>query len=432
MEILRYPPTASWPQLFSRPQLGQQGLRQRVFEILDRVKKDGDIALKYYTFQFDNADLDRFEVTSDEYEQATLHISDEFKQKLQIAADNIRRFHAAQAETFSKIETSPGVFCWRKSIPIEKVGIYIPGGSAPLFSSVLMLVIPANLVGCHDIALCTPPRPDGSVAPEILYAAKLTGVTRCYKLGGAQAIAALAYGTPNIPSVYKIFGPGNQYVTMAKQLVSEEGVAIDLPAGPSELAIVADKSANPSFVAADLLSQAEHGADSQVLLVTNNEVMLQKVDRAVAQQIQKLPRKEIALAALGNSKSVLVSDLITAMHLVNFYAPEHLILMIGRPAFWANQVRNAGSVFLGKYTPESVGDYASGTNHTLPTYGYARSFSGVSLNSFVKHITFQELTPIGLQNLGPVVETLALAESLSAHAAAITIRLNTLKQEKQL
>lgn len=395
-------------------------VERRVAPVLARVRTDGDAALRDFTRQFDGLDLDRLDVPAEVLEVAGRQLSDELKTAIRTAYANIRRFHEAQRQVPEKIETTPGVTCWRKSVGIERVGIYIPGGTAPLFSTVLMLAIPAQLAGCREVVLCSP-----SQHPAIWYAAHLCGVTRVFRLGGAQAVAALAYGTESVPRVDKIFGPGNQYVTAAKMLVAKEGVAIDMPAGPSEVAVYADDSARPAFVAADLLSQAEHGVDSQVLLVSTSEALIAAVQTELERQVAELPRAEFARKALANSKAVLVSDEATALDLLNAYAAEHLILAVENAEAVSEQITNAGSIFLGNFTPESAGDYASGTNHTLPTNGFARAYSGVSLDSFVKKITVQHLTRQGLERLGPTIEAMAAAESLEAHRRAVSIRLQT-------
>ncbi len=417
------PPPSQWPAILQRPVIDTESLEGAVSEVLRNVKAHGDEALRIYTERFDGLRLESLQVREAEIEAASGTLPEPLKVAIQTAKGNIERFHSLQAETPDPVETMPGVRCWRKSVPIEKVGLYIPGGTAPLFSTVLMLAVPARLAGCREIVLCTPPRKDGSVHPAILYTANLVGVTRIFKVGGAQAIAALAYGTEAIPAVYKIFGPGNQYVTAAKQLVSRQGVAIDMPAGPSEVLVCADETAKPAFAAADLLSQAEHGVDSQVVLVTFSVDMAKAVQAEVDKQLQALPRRDIARKALESSCAIVVPDRDTAVEIINAYAPEHLILSVKEAEQMGEQVVNAGSVFLGNYTPESVGDYASGTNHTLPTNGYARMFSGVSLDSFVKKITFQELAKTGLQQLGPAVELMAEAEELMGHKNAVTIRL---------
>ena len=423
MQVIKYPARKTWDELVRRPTISTAVLEQSVRAILEDVRANGDEALRSYTRKFDGVELDSFAVTQSEIEQAVAGIKAELKQAISTAKANISRFHRSQFEKVKLIETTPGVLCWRKSIPIERVGIYIPGGTAPLFSTVLMLGIPARLVGCQEIVLCTPPDKFGQINPVILYSAYILGIDKIFKVGGAQAIAAMAYGTETIPKVYKIFGPGNQYVTIAKQLVSTEGVAIDLPAGPSEVLVIADSKAEPELIAADLLAQAEHGADSQVILITNSEPQIEYVLKAVFQQIEDLPRKSIAHQALTHSKAILVKSLKTAVQLSNYYAPEHLIINTANAAALAEEVINAGSVFIGSWTPESAGDYASGTNHTLPTNAYARSYSGVSLDSFLKKITFQQISPQGLQKLGPAIECLAEEESLRAHRNAVTIRL---------
>ncbi len=421
MQIIKYPARSEWPQLLQRPVFAQDEIEPRVQVILDAVKTQGDEALRTFAKKFDGIDLTSLEISQDVIAQAAHQLDSNLKEAIGKAYQNIRKFHESQKQPVEKIETTPGVTCWRKSVGIEKVGIYIPGGSAPLFSTVLMLAVPAALAGCEEIILCTP-----SDHPAILYTASLTGVTRIFRVGGAQAIAAMAYGTETIPKVYKIFGPGNQYVTNAKLLVAKEGVAIDMPAGPSEVAVWADESAVPAFIAADLLSQAEHGADSQVVLVTTSEQVVSEVMDALQEQLKQLPRHELAEKAIENSKVFLVEKEQDALDIINAYAPEHLILSISNAENIAEKIRNAGSVFIGNYTPESCGDYASGTNHTLPTNGYAKAYSGVSLDSFVKKITFQQITLDGLRELGPTVEAMAEAETLIAHKNAVSIRINTL------
>lgn len=424
MQVFQNPERTAWKTILQRPTLDAANLDKTVKKILDKVKQGGDRAVKRYTRQFDGVALRRLAVTEKEIKLAAKHLDEALKEAIDIAAANIRRFHAAQREEVEVIETMPGVQCWRKSVAIEKVGLYIPGGTAPLFSTLLMLGIPATLAGCKEIVLCTPPGKDGQIHPAILYAAEMVGVTRIFKVGGVQAIAAMAYGTESIPQVYKIFGPGNQYVTAAKQLVQKEGVAIDMPAGPSEVCVLADDTAHPAYVAADLLSQAEHGADSHVLLVSTSAALVDAVLMALEAQLAVLPRKALAEKALSHSKAIVVENMETAMELVNAYAAEHLILSCANAAALAEKVVNAGSVFMGYYSPESVGDYASGTNHTLPTNGYAKAYSGVSVDSFVKKITFQQLSIHGLQQVGPAVVTMAQAEGLEAHANAVRIRLN--------
>ena len=399
-------------------------LANQVNDIINEVRKSGDTALREMTKKYDGATLSQLSVPPSEIAAAVNLLPEPLKQSILLAANNIRKFHATQVFHEQKIETAPGVWCWRKNIAIQKVGLYIPGGSAPLFSTVLMLGIPATLAGCKDIICCTPPDTNGNVHPAVLFAASVVGITRIYRIGGAQAIAAMAYGTETVPSVSKIFGPGNQYVTAAKQLLSAKGVAIDMPAGPSEVAVFADASANAEYVASDLLSQAEHGADSQVLLVTTSQKLADKVQTAVNNQLKILPRKALAQKALENSSIVVIPDELTAMELLNEYAPEHLILACEKPELLAEKIINAGSVFLGHLSPESAGDYASGTNHTLPTNGYAKAYSGVSVSSFMKQVTFQQLTADGLRSIGTAVMEMATAEGLHGHANAIAIRMN--------
>ena len=426
MKIIENPLQESLPELLQRPAMDHAVLYTVVQGVLDAVKKEGDTAVAAYTQKFDGVTMDTAIVSAAEINEAALALSPALKDAIQLAAKNIRCFHEVQVSETIKIETMPGVSCWRKSIGIDKVGLYIPGGSAPLFSTVLMLGIPAVIAGCKEIILCTPPAANGKVHPAILYAATVVGITRIFKIGGVQAIAAMAYGTETVPQVYKIFGPGNQYVTAAKQLVQQSGVAIDMPAGPSEVCVLADETCNPAFVASDLLSQAEHGPDSQVLLVSTSKKVVANVEEALAAQLALLPRKDIAQKALDNSTAIVVEDMDRAIFIVNSYAAEHLILACNNDEVIAEKITNAGSVFLGNYSPESVGDYASGTNHTLPTSGYARAYSGVSVDSFVKKVTFQKLTPAGLQAIGAAVETMAAAEGLDAHKNAITIRLQSL------
>ena len=435
MQLIKYPGRKEWGKLLQRPVLDTSSLENRVANILKEIRENGDEAVRRFTLMFDKLSLDSLEVTTAEIEEAIALVPEKLKIAIQQAKQNIETFHAAQVKPVRKsdgpitkgyaevIETMPGVKCWRKSLPIEKVGLYIPGGTAPLFSTILMLGVPAKIAGCKEIILCSPPGKEGKLHPAIVYAAQLVGITKIYKAGGVQAIGAMAYGTGTIPQVYKIFGPGNQYVTCAKQLVQKDGVAIDMPAGPSEVAIYADETANPAFVAADLLSQAEHGVDSQVVLVSCEELVIHNVQIELEKQLQALPRKDIAVKALENSKSILVKDAAEAMDLLNEYAAEHLILCCANAEDMADKVINAGSVFIGHYSPESVGDYASGTNHTLPTNGYARAYSGVSVDSFVKKVTFQQLSREGLEAIGNTVETMAAAEGLEAHKNAVSIRL---------
>lgn len=427
MKVIRYPERAEWTSLLERPHIDMTALYATVNTILTDVRTRGDRAVLDYEEKFDRVSLSSLQVTEAEMEAAEQLVPEELKDALRQAERNIATFHEAQRFQGKKIETAPGVVCWQKAVPIEKVGLYIPGGTAPLFSTVLMLAVPARLAGCREIVLCTPPDREGRVNPAILYAARLAGVHRIFKAGGVQAIGAMAYGTETVPKVYKIFGPGNQYVMAAKQQVSLHEVAIDMPAGPSEVLIVADEKANPVFVAADLLSQAEHGADSQVLLVTTSDRMLERVREEVQVQLEKLPRRELAVRSLEHSKLILVHSMEEAMELANAYAPEHLILEVEDYTSLSEKVVNAGSVFMGAYTPESAGDYASGTNHTLPTSGYARAYSGVNLDSFVRKITFQELSPEGIRNIGPAIEKLASGEQLDAHKNAVTLRLLSLQ-----
>jgi histidinol dehydrogenase len=423
MKIVRYPEKSEYASLLARPVLDSSSLESAVQIVLSEVKRRGDAALFEYTSRFDGVQLDILEVSEQEKQEAANLVSPALKDAMQLAAANIRRFHQAQVQHVESIETMPGIRCWRKSVGIEKVGLYIPGGTAPLFSTILMLGIPASIAGCKEIVLCSPPDKTGKLHPAILYAASLVGVTRIFKAGGAQAIAAMAYGTETIPQVYKIFGPGNQYVTCAKQLVQRDGLAIDMPAGPSEVAVFADATANPAYVAADLLSQAEHGVDSQVLLVTTDVNLPEKVSEELTKQLEQLSRAQLAEKALQNSSAIVVNNKEEALEILNLYAAEHLILASDQGTEIAEKVVNAGSVFIGHLTPESVGDYASGTNHTLPTNGYAKAYSGVSVDSFVRKITFQELSPGGLKAIGPAVVEMAGAEGLDAHAKAVTIRM---------
>lgn len=418
METIKYPTAQETEAIIRRPMLDFSVIEDRVMPVLEEVRLKGDAALKKFAWEFDRVMLDTFSVSEAEMQAAAENLDPELSASIDLAYQNIYTFHASQVREEEAVETMPGVTCWRKSVGIEKVGIYIPGGTAPLFSTVLMLGIPAHLAGCKEVVLCSP-----SSHPAIYYAALKCGIKKVFKIGGAQAVAAMAYGTETVPQVYKIFGPGNQYVTAAKQSVARGGVAIDMPAGPSEVAVLADESANPAFVAADLLSQAEHGADSQVLLVTTSEPLLQEIEREVERQLARLPRKELAAEALLNSRLVLVSSMEEALILLNKYAPEHLILAMNEPEQVVDKIVNAGSVFLGHFTPESCGDYASGTNHTLPTNGFAKAYSGVSVDSFVKKITFQKITPLGLHALGPHVMRMAAAEELEAHRYAVEVRL---------
>lgn len=429
MKIFLNPTRENWKELSQRPQLEFEFLDSAVKKILTRVQKSSDQAIRDFTLQFDKVEINALEVSREEIAAAEATILPQLKIAIQTAAANIEKFHVAQQRPVSIIETMNGVTCWRKAVAISKVGIYIPGGSAPLFSTALMLAIPAKLAGCNEIILCSPPDASGKINPTILYAAQLTGVTKVFRVGGAQAIAAMAYGTESVPKVYKIFGPGNQFVTKAKQLVSNDGIAIDLPAGPSEVLVLADDSANASFIAADLLSQAEHGEDSQVMLVVTREDLIKEVQEEIQKQIATLPRRTVAEKALMNSRSLFFESTNSAIDFINEYAPEHLILNTKDTDELAEKIVNAGSVFIGNYSPEAVGDYASGTNHTLPTNGYAKAYTGVSLESFMKHITFQKLTEEGIKNIGSVVEQMADAEGLEAHKRAISIRLNQLRKK---
>lgn len=428
MKRITYPAREEWAELLQRPVMKTEQLFDIVRGVINDVRTGGNAAVIAMEEKFDKVKLPALAVTDDEIAEADSLVGDELKAAIAIAKGNIETFHRAQVSTINKVETTPGVNCWRKSVAIQKVGLYIPGGMAPLFSTVLMLAIPARIAGCQEIVLCTPPSKDGKVNPAILYAAKVAGVHRIFKAGGIQAIAAMAYGTESVPKVFKIFGPGNQYVMAAKQLVGMRDVAIDMPAGPSEVEVIADETSNPVFVAADLLSQAEHGVDSQVVLVTTSAEMLDKVSNEVELQLAQLPRRDIASQSLANSKLILVKNLDEAIELSNTYAPEHLIIETKNYLELAEKVVNAGSVFLGSFSPESAGDYASGTNHTLPTNGYATAYSGVSLDSFIRKITFQELTPAGIRAIGPAIEVMAAGEQLGAHKNAVTVRLKEINQ----
>lgn len=425
MQIVKHPKKVEWAKLLQRPVMDSSSLEASVKNILFEVKANGDEALKRFATIFDKVSVPELQVTEAEITSALALVSNELKAAIQLAKNNIETFHANQNTAAEKVETMPGVVCWRKAVAIEKVGLYIPGGTAPLFSTILMLAVPAQIAGCKEIILCTPPAKDGTINAAILYTAQLCGINKIYKTGGAQAIAAMAYGTETIPQVYKIFGPGNQYVTAAKQLVQKDGVAIDMPAGPSEVCVMADETANPVFVAADLLSQAEHGVDSQVLLVSTSEQLINNTAAEIDKQLSELPRKELAAKALENSKAVLVNNVDEMIELVNAYAAEHLIISCSNDEVIAERITNAGSMFLGNYSPESAGDYASGTNHTLPTNGYARAYSGVSVDSFVKKITVQKLSRQGLKNIGKAVVVMAEAEGLQAHANAIIKRMES-------
>lgn len=426
MEVIKYPSKTDWPSHVKRPALDVTTLFDTVRTVLDEVRDEGNAAVMRYEEKFDKVKLTDLQVSQAEIEEARTLVSEELKQAIRTAKDNIEKFHASQRFTGQKVETTTGVTCWQKAVAIEKVGLYIPGGTAPLFSTVLMLAVPARIAGCKEIVLCTPPDKEGKVHPAILFAAETAGVSKIFKAGGIQAIAAMAYGTESVPKVYKIFGPGNQYVTAAKQLVSLKDVAIDMPAGPSEVEVIADETANLDFIAADFLSQAEHGADSQAILVTSCEGIVSHVIKAIQDQLANLSRKEITEKALEHSRIIVLKDEQEVIDFTNMYAPEHLIIQTANYTHIAEQIENAGSVFMGPYTPESAGDYASGTNHTLPTNGYAKAYSGVNLDSFIKKITFQEITAEGIKQLGGTIQIMAGNEQLDAHRNAVTIRLNTI------
>ncbi|QGY46615.1 histidinol dehydrogenase [Maribellus comscasis] len=428
MKTFINPDKKDWPEILKRPLIDVSELHTRVQSVLDEIKSRGDEALREFTQKFDDVQLESFSVSEEEINEAEQLVDTELKSAIQLASENISKFHAAQKPELKKLETTPGVTCWQKAVAIEKVGLYIPGGTAPLFSTVLMLALPAQIAGCKEIVLCSPPNKEGKIHPAILYAAKVSGVTKIFKLGGVQAIGAMAYGSETVPKTYKIFGPGNQYVMAAKQLVSMNNVSIDMPAGPSEVLVVADETANPAFVASDLLSQAEHGVDSQVILVANSEDLVTKVQTEIQIQLDKLPRKQFAAKALDNSVAIVITNKNEQINLINEYAPEHLIICTANYIEMAERISNAGSVFLGNLTPESAGDYASGTNHTLPTNGWARSYSGVNLDSFLKKITFQEISEEGLKNIGPAIQKMAAAEELEAHKNAVTLRLKNLNE----
>ena len=427
MILISNPDKSQWQEILKRPVMNTENLFDTVRSVIDRVKEEGDRAVLDYEDKFDKVVLASLAVSEEEQQEAENLVSEDLKAAIRLAKQNIETFHAAQRFEGKKVQTQPGVTCWQKAVAIEKVGLYIPGGTAPLFSTVLMLAVPARIAGCKEIVLCTPPGRDGKVHPAVLFAAKVAGVNRIFKAGGIQAIAAMAYGTESVPKVYKIFGPGNQYVTAAKQLVSLRDVAIDMPAGPSEVEVLADETANPIFVAADLLSQAEHGVDSQAILITTSVELQQAVKVEVERQLALLPRKEIAEKSLANSKLIVVDSMAEAIELTNAYAPEHLIIETEDYLSVAERIVNAGSVFLGSLTPESAGDYASGTNHTLPTNGYAKAYSGVSLDSFIRKITFQEIKPEGLNIIGPAIELMAANEQLDAHKNAVSVRLGQLE-----
>lgn len=427
MKIIENPRIDIWKEILQRPAIETGALFGTVSKVLDDVRLNGDEALRRYELEFDHVSLEKLNVEDDEFYEAVNYIPEDLKKAIDVAYSNIHKFHSAQRFEEIKVETSPGVTCIQRSVPISKVGLYIPGGTAPLFSTVLMLAIPAKIAGCSEIVLCSPPDRNGKINPYILYAARIAGVTNAYKVGGAQAVAAMAYGTESVPKVDKIFGPGNQYVVAAKQLVSLSDVAIDMPAGPSEVEVLADESSNPSFVAADLLSQAEHGADSQVLLVSTDRNMIDKVVVELEKQLEELPRKEIAAKSISHSQAIYVDNMETAISITNEYAPEHLILSVKNYNDIASKITNAGSVFLGQYACESAGDYASGTNHTLPTKAYAKAYSGLCLDSFMRKMTLQELTPQGIKSIGHAVELMAGAEGLDAHKNAMNLRLNSIK-----
>ena len=427
MQRINYPQPKEWDEILKRPTQTVADIEEVVNSIFREVQSDGDTVIKKYTAQFDKIDLDSLVVSSSEIEKANNSVSDALKQAINLAKSNIEKFHAAQKTTKVEVETMPGVECWQEKRPIQKVGLYIPGGTAPLFSTILMLAIPAKLAGCKEIVLCSPPDKKGEVNPAILYTAQLCGVTQIFKVGGIQAIAGMTFGTESIPKVYKIFGPGNQYVTVAKQLATKYGVAIDMPAGPSELLVVADDSAKAAFVASDLLSQAEHGVDSQVIMVSTSEKLIEAVEEEIESQLQQLPRAEIASKSIINSRLILVNNDQEALELINEYGPEHFIVCVENEDYYLENIQNAGSVFIGNYTPESAGDYASGTNHTLPTNGYAKQYSGVNLDSFMKSITFQKISEKGIQGIGSAIELMAEAEGLQAHKNAVTLRLKSLK-----
>ncbi len=427
MNKIYNPKKEDFKALLKRPTQTVADIEAIVNSVFKDIKMNRDVAIQKYTQKFDGVSLDSFLVTISEIEEAKALVSERLKAAIELAIGNIVKFHVAQKTDKIEVETSKGVLCWQEKRPIQKVGLYIPGGTAPLFSTILMLAIPANLAGCEEIILCTPPNSEGKINPAILFTAALCGVTKIHKVGGIQAIAAMTFGTKTIPQVYKIFGPGNQYVTVAKQLATKHGVAIDMPAGPSELLVVADDTANTAFVASDLLSQAEHGVDSQVILVSTSEQLILKVEKEITKQLYELPRKEIAQKAIENSKLIYVKDDQTALDLINEYGPEHFIVCVKNEAFYIENICNAGSVFIGNYTPESAGDYASGTNHTLPTNGFAKQYSGVNLDSFMKSMTFQKITKEGIKNIGNAIELMAEAEGLHAHKNAVTLRLESLK-----
>lgn len=427
MKKIYNPEKSTWQTILKRPTQTVAAIEDTVNTVFEEVKKGGDKVLDKYTQKFDELVLDSLLVSEPELLESNNLVSEELKEAILLAKSNIEKFHKAQQTERVTVETKPGVLCWQEKRPIQKVGLYIPGGTAPLFSTILMLAVPANIAGCKEIVLCTPPNKEGKINPAILYTASLCGVTKIFKVGGIQAIAGMTFGTESIPQVYKIFGPGNQYVTVAKQIATKYGVAIDMPAGPSELLVVADETANAAFVASDLLSQAEHGVDSQVILVSRSKDLIEKVEQEVANQLAVLPRKEIAQQAIDNSKLIYVDSDQTAIAIINEYGPEHYIVCVKNEAIYLDNIFNAGSVFIGNYTPESAGDYASGTNHTLPTNGYAKQYSGVNLDSFMKSMTFQKITEEGIKNIGKAIELMAEAEGLQAHKNAVTLRLDSVK-----
>lgn len=427
MRLIENPLKKEWSTILKRPTKTVNDIEDIVYNVFNKVKTNGDKAIKQYTSEFDKVELKSFLVSEQEVSDACNRVTKDLKKAIKLAKKNIKQFHKAQQTDKVFLKTMRGVKCWQEKRPIQKVGLYIPGGTAPLFSTVLMLAIPANIAGCGDIVLCSPPNSEGKIADEILYTAKLCGVTKIIKVGGIQAIAGLTFGTDSIPQVYKIFGPGNQYVTVAKQIATKYGVAIDMPAGPSELLVMADESANPAYVASDLLSQAEHSSDSQVILVTISKKFAEKVNSEVEAQLEVLPRKEMATDAINNSKSIVVEDFKTALELINEYGPEHFIVATNDDDYFVENIGNAGSVFIGNYTPESAGDYASGTNHTLPTNGFSKAYSGVNLDSFQKSMTFQKISQKGIKNIGPAIELMAEAEGLQAHKNAVSLRLKDLE-----
>ncbi|HOJ65648.1 MAG TPA: histidinol dehydrogenase [Paludibacteraceae bacterium] len=431
MQVIKYPAREFWSTLLSRPAIDRKSLFEKVGSIVSEVKQNGDKAVKKYTLQFDKVGIEELEVSQEEIEEASLQIPNQLKEAIEMCRRNIWKFHSAQQHDLPEIQTTPGVVCWQKAMPIEKVGLYVPGGTAPLFSTVLMLGVPAQIAECKEIVLCTPPDKEGKIHPAVLYAAKVAGIHRIFKIGGIQAIAAMAYGTETVPKVYKIFGPGNQYVTAAKQLIALDGIAIDLPAGPSEVMVIADESARPGFLAADLLSQAEHSVDSQSILITVSENLVEPVLLEIEEQLNRIPKKEIALKALENGKIIVLQSLEEAVAMANEYAPEHLIISTRYSLGVASNISNAGSVFLGHYTPESAGDYASGTNHTLPTNGYAKAYSGVNLDSFMRKVTFQQISREGLSNLSNAIILMAENEGLYAHSNAVKVRLDKEESEEK-